>query len=769
MAARFQINRIVSLVFVFVLLASVGITLPTNASEPTPEQANSPMVVRIYVNDTAHLNAIAGQLDIWESHPDQLYVIAYVQPSQYHWLKSLGFRVEFDAEKTAQMSNPEAVLDPRFAYFDDGNPNSNDNYMVDFMEGINTSYPEIVEMIDIGNAWAGLHMGYHRDIWVLRITNEDPAYGAIEDKPVFYLHGGIHAREVVIPELLIRYVKYLTSGYDDLGGYGIDPDVTWLVNHQVAYVLLTSNPDGHVVNEENTSAWWRKNVDNDDGFTSSDSWGIDLNRNHSFKWACCGGSSGDPCSDTYRGPARGSEPETQAIQDHIMSVIDDQNGPNGDDELPPAAPDTTTGLLISMHSYSNLTLFPWGASNTLPDPANLAQLSTLGHKFAYYTGYTTFSIWYDTDGGTVDWAYGKLGIPAYTFEVGPQDGTCGSFFPAYECIDGAPGYSENFWAENRPAFIYGHKIANTPYITSYGPDSQALMVSPSTTPAGTPVDLTANLQDHRCCGNPVGPIAAAEYFIDAPGEDGTGIPMDPVDGAWGETNEDGTATVDTSSLAPGQHYLLVHAKNSTNYWGPFTAVFLNITPGDVPPVASFDAPASAGMGESIQFTDTSIGQPEEWLWDFGDGGSSTLQNPVYTYETTGTFTVSLTVTNTFGFDSVSAPIEILPVDVSEVALTLQTTGTLFPRQVIDFNAVITPADATPPYQYSINFGDGTSAITGTIDVTSALFEHIFTEPGMYPVRIKVWNNEMLPGEAASDILLIMIANTSDLYLPYISR
>ena len=561
------------------ILASTAspMTLAKNPSPPSEELAE-PVVVRLYVRDVDHLNAVAGKLDIWESHPDDLYVVAYVRPAQLQWLQGLGYRVEIDAEKTALLA-PEAPLDPRYYYFDDDYTNSNDRYMVDFMEDTNAAYPDIVEMLDVGDAWQGLHGLYLRDIWVMRITNEDPAYGPIEDKPVFYIHGGIHAREVAIPELAIRYIKYLTSGYDGLGGYGVDPDVTWLVNHNVAYVMITTNPDGHRVDEANTGANRRKNMNNT--LCPTGNFGIDLNRNHSFLWGCCSGSSGQPCDDTYRGASRASEPETVAFQNHLMSVIPDQNGPNGNDQIPPAAPITTTGVLLSLHSYSNLTLYPWGFSG-YGDPPNEAGLSTIAHKFAFYTGYTTFSIWYDVDGDTHDWGYGTLGIPSFTFEVGPESGTCGGFFPAYECIDGAAGYSEDFWAENRPAFIYGHKIARTPYITAYGPDAQNLAVTPASIPQGTPVALTANLQDHRCCGEPLGPIAAAEYFLDAPGVDGTGLPMSPVDGAWGETNEDGQATVDTSSLTPGQHYILVHARNNAGQWGPFTAVFVDTTPGFAP-------------------------------------------------------------------------------------------------------------------------------------------------------------------------------------------
>ena len=167
----------------------------------------------------------------------------------------------------------------------------------------------------------------------------------------------IHAREVATPELAIRYIKYLTSGYDGEGGYGVDPDVTWLVNHNVVYVLVSQNPDGRVVNEADTGAYRRKNMNNDPCPTGE--FGIDLNRNHSFLWGCCGGSSGDPCGETYRGASQGSEPETQAFQTYFASVIPDQNGPNDDTTIAPASPVTTTGIFLSLHSYADEVLWPW--------------------------------------------------------------------------------------------------------------------------------------------------------------------------------------------------------------------------------------------------------------------------------------------------------------------------------------------------------------------------------------------------------------------------
>ncbi|MTK64044.1 MAG: PKD domain-containing protein, partial [Methanobacterium sp.] len=47
-------------------------------------------------------------------------------------------------------------------------------------------------------------------------------------------------------------------------------------------------------------------------------------------------------------------------------------------------------------------------------------------------------------------------------------------------------------------------------------------------------------------------------------------------------------------------------------------------------------------------TDTSSNTPTSWLWDFGDGATSTDQNPVHVYNTPGTYTVTLTATNMAG-------------------------------------------------------------------------------------------------------------------------
>ncbi len=71
----------------------------------------------------------------------------------------------------------------------------------------------------------------------------------------------------------------------------------------------------------------------------------------------------------------------------------------------------------------------------------------------------------------------------------------------------------------------------------------------------------------------------------------------------------------------------------------------------VAPTAAFSgAPTSGTFPLSVSFTDASSGQPTGWSWNFGDGGSSTAQNPSHTYTSAGSFTVTLTASNAQGSD-----------------------------------------------------------------------------------------------------------------------
>ncbi|HEV8267641.1 MAG TPA: PKD domain-containing protein, partial [Thermoanaerobaculia bacterium] len=83
--------------------------------------------------------------------------------------------------------------------------------------------------------------------------------------------------------------------------------------------------------------------------------------------------------------------------------------------------------------------------------------------------------------------------------------------------------------------------------------------------------------------------------------------------------------------------------------------------GGTSPTASFTyAPQNPVLGQSVQFSDTSAGNPATWSWDFGDGSTSSLKNPSHAYGSTGTKTVRLTAANSFGSDTRSNTLVVSP-------------------------------------------------------------------------------------------------------------
>jgi PKD repeat protein len=98
------------------------------------------------------------------------------------------------------------------------------------------------------------------------------------------------------------------------------------------------------------------------------------------------------------------------------------------------------------------------------------------------------------------------------------------------------------------------------------------------------------------------------------------------------------------------YYWRVRAKNSGSLsdWSDIWNFTTQNATGTAP-IANYTAsPLTTIIGQSVQFTDLSTNTPTSWLWNFGDGGTSTLQNPSHSYNVAGTYTVSLKTTNSFG-------------------------------------------------------------------------------------------------------------------------
>jgi vibriolysin len=103
---------------------------------------------------------------------------------------------------------------------------------------------------------------------------------------------------------------------------------------------------------------------------------------------------------------------------------------------------------------------------------------------------------------------------------------------------------------------------------------------------------------------------------------------------------------------PGNYTVSLTAANASGSDGETKTNYISVT-APQPPVANFTASTTnPSVGGSVTFTDTSTNTPTSWSWTFEGGtpGSSTAQNPTITYNTIGTYDVSLTATNAQGSD-----------------------------------------------------------------------------------------------------------------------
>jgi murein tripeptide amidase MpaA len=516
--------------------------------------------VKVYFTDKAQLNELAARLDIWEVNNEEGYFVAWLSPAALRDIQQMGLHIEMQPRLTQQiylslqMSPGQTSGIPGYACY----RTVEETYAS--LSDLATDHPDLATWTDVGDSWEkatpGGADGY--DLNALVITNHNTP----GPKPKFFVIAAIHAREYTTAELATRFAEKL------INDYGVDPDITWLVDNYEFHLIPHANPDGRKHAE--AGEMWRKNTDNDDGCTADNvDWGYyygtDLNRNSSYKWNQ-GGSSSNACDQTYHGPSAASEPEVQTIETYARDIFPDQRGPNDDD----AAPDDAEGVFITLHSYSEMVLFPWGWTDT-QDAPNKTALQTLGRKFGYFNQYEVCSdCLYNASGTTDDFVYGDLGVASYTFELGT------AFFQDCDFFE------SDIIPKNMPALIYAFKAARRPYQNPAGPDALNVAVSADAVDAGNAVTLTATLDDSRYHSGghgdePIQNIQAARYAIDTPSwKGGVTHAMSASDGAFDASSEDVTATIDTSGLGDGRHIIFVEGQDADGNWGVPTAVFLTV-------------------------------------------------------------------------------------------------------------------------------------------------------------------------------------------------
>jgi carboxypeptidase T len=317
---------------------------------------------------------------------------------------------------------------------------------------VTAAHPDLAVLRTIGQSWLKTQGRGGHDIPALCITKikaGDCALNTSGSKPKFTLMAQMHARELATGELAYMWIDYL------VGNYGKNTAVTRLMDTTELWIIPIANPDGvDIVSSNSTRPVSQRKNAHDNGCTGT-GLGVDLNRNSSYHWDV---NQGTKCSDTYPGTRAASEPETQGIQNFLTGVYRDTK-PSAD--FSPATTNTT-GTFLTLHSYAELDIYPYGWTNTLaPNNVDLSAIATaMGKSNKYDVVHGDGGLNYFAPGATDDWIYGTLGVPGYTIEVGPNASGCSGFFPQYSCMS-------SFWNLNLPAFMTLANAAAHPYPTGH--------------------------------------------------------------------------------------------------------------------------------------------------------------------------------------------------------------------------------------------------------------------------------------------------------------
>jgi len=169
-------------------------------------------------------------------------------------------------------------------------------------------------------------------------------------------------------------------------------------------------------------------------------------------------------------------------------------------------------------------------------------------------------------------------------------------------------------------------------------------------------------------------------------------------------------------------------------------------------IASFSAtPVYGNSPLTVQFNDTSTNTPLYWYWSFGDGNTSTLQNPSHVYSALGTYTVSLNATNAAGSDTT---IKSSYIAVSDVLGNFSWTCNATVPFRVDFHSTSTTS-FPPIVSLWWSFGDGATDLPDNTDPM-----HTYANASPMNVTLQVWDALNVENDA--------VYTVTPCDLPYIS-
>jgi murein tripeptide amidase MpaA len=380
------------------LLAAVVFAAPGASSQDEVRYDGHRVVRALPVNRRQVERILQLSPDLWSHGIAIGRTVDFRLPAETwdEWLATgIGFEIVIEDVQALIDEQANRPINPLGGdWFDDYKTLSQHN---DYLDALAAFNPDIAQVVTVGTSLEG------RPIKGLRISN------AGSGAPSFVMQGCQHAREWITPMVCQFVADYLVRNY------GIDDEVTRLVDDVVWYIIPIVNVDGYEYSWT-TDRMWRKNRrDNGNG-----TFGVDLNRNWSVGWGG-EGSSGNTGSETYRGTAPFSEPESTAVRDYVLSL-------------------SNRAVFLDVHSYSQLILAPYGYTSDLPPDHDLYQY--LGaemqqrifdvHGMTYVHG-PTYTTIYPAAGVAGDWGYEAAGAIGFGFEL-RDTGQTGFLLPPEQII-----------------------------------------------------------------------------------------------------------------------------------------------------------------------------------------------------------------------------------------------------------------------------------------------------------------------------------------------
>ena len=145
-----------------------------------------------------------------------------------------------------------------------------------------------------------------------------------------------------------------------------------------------------------------------------------------------------------------------------------------------------------------------------------------------------------------------------------------------------------------------------------------------------------------------------------------------------------------------------------------------------PSIAEFDADPQKGFKPlTVNFIDKSTGNPTTWEWNFGNGDTSSEQNPTHIFDESGIFIVELTVNNDKGSSTAEKNIEVEDVEFCKAAFNVDKTAGFTPLEV-----KFTDISTGNPASWAWEFGDG--AVSSEQNPT-----HTYQIPGIFTVKLTI--------------------------------